>query len=833
MTERGDHARSEELPEQSERPAPAPPPGPPPTLVGTLPPPTPWPSAPATPSWQGPLAAAYVGAAGLVIAAVGFLAHAGTWFFEQIAITQGTSEPWWPAAGWASAVVAALLTLPILFFPRRMVALRTAGWAWMAGALLLGVLGTVRAVPHTHHELYLAALALVAGGIALAAQLVRRRNRPAPQVRQPDGSVTAELVPEPVAEPAPWDAVWLGFAGGLATLIPWLWIASLGGLMETVLAALAAATVGAAAGTVLGASFWRPLTGLPRWQLVLGGGYVSGVTLLLLASGVGVSGVTLAAMLAVPALGYAAAALQRSFAAPSGVPVGVLIGVAVFGPLGFVDPEEMSILLGFTDVLGWAMLAAVIALGVALVAGLAYGLLLRRALLHGWLAALVAAVVLGAGLGAHAAAGHPGLHGDRIFVVLSSQASLSLVVPSTGPENRAVRVGAVYRRLVSHAERTQRPLREDLDRLGLHYTPYYLVNGISVRAGAAVREWLSRREDVDRVLLDPVLRPIPRMPSAEAPAETLPPREPPWNLAMIGAPRVWSDFDATGKRIVVGSSDSGVDGSHPALRDGFRGGPDSWHDPWNHTRKPTDFNGHGTHTTGTAVGDENIGVAPDATWIGCVNLARNMAGPSAYLDCMQFMLAPFKRGGDPFRDGDPTRAPHVLNNSWGCPELEGCDAPALAPAVLAMRAAGIFFVASAGNTGPRCGSLTDPPARYHNSFAVGAVNETGEVAGFSSRALSDDAGPRPDVAAPGEDVLSAVPGGYASQSGTSMAGPHVAGAVALLWSAVPSLIGDIPRTEKLLQRTARPISGQEPCGEGAAAGAGIVDAHAAVKRARR
>src|SRR5690606_20730567 len=106
---------------------------------------------------------------------------------------------------------------------------------------------------------------------------------------------------------------------------------------------------------------------------------------------------------------------------------------------------------------------------------------------------------------------------------------------------------------------------------------------------------------------------------------------------------------------------------HPALREGFRGGADSWYDPWHHTRTPTDTNGHGTHTTAIAVGDRNVGVAPGAQWIGCVNLARNMASPSRYLDCLQFMLAPYAPGEDPFTDGDPSRAPHILNNSWGCP----------------------------------------------------------------------------------------------------------------------------------------------------------------------
>ena len=103
----------------------------------------------------------------------------------------------------------------------------------------------------------------------------------------------------------------------------------------------------------------------------------------------------------------------------------------------------------------------------------------------------------------------------------------------------------------------------------------------------------------------------------------------------------------------------------------------NWFDPWNGKPSPYDDGGHGTHTLGTIVGQNGIGIAPDATWFACANLNRNLANPALYLDCMQFMLAPFPQDGDPFTDGDPTRAADVLNNSWGCPELEGCDPNAL------------------------------------------------------------------------------------------------------------------------------------------------------------
>ncbi len=227
--------------------------------------------------------------------------------------------------------------------------------------------------------------------------------------------------------------------------------------------------------------------------------------------------------------------------------------------------------------------------------------------------------------------------------------------------------------------------------------------------------------------------------------------------------------------------------------------------------------------------------------MGCVNLGRNLGNTAWYLTCLQFMLAPYPKGGDPFRDGDPRLAADVLNNSWGCPPIEGCDARTLAPATSALRAAGIFVVASAGNGGPTCATVSDPLALYADVLTVGAVDREGMLADFSSRGpVTSDGSQRtkPDVVAPGVDVLSAFPGNtYAVESGTSMSGPHVAGVVALMWSAQPRLAGDIDRTTQILLRTARPYTGTlDTCADQTGrpnddVGYGVVDAYAAVKAA--
>jgi subtilisin family serine protease len=399
---------------------------------------------------------------------------------------------------------------------------------------------------------------------------------------------------------------------------------------------------------------------------------------------------------------------------------------------------------------------------------------------------------------------------------------------------------------VQHANETQADLRGTFDNFGVEYTPYYLVNALEVHGGTLVRLYLAARPEVERVIPSPRLRPVPEATSTSTPGENQPPPTGvQWNVSMIGADKVWEEFGVRGEGIVVGQSDSGADVNHPELQPTYRGnmeGDDyNWFDPWNFTTAPYDAGGHGTHTLGTIVGQNGIGIAPGATWFACSNLYRNLGNPALYLDCMQFMLAPFPQDGDPFVDGDPTRAADVLNNSWGCPEIEGCDPNALLAGANHLRDAGIFVVVSAGNDGPNCSTVDAPLSLYDSVFSVGAIDQFGDIAFFSSRGpvTADGSGRiKPDIVAPGVDILSSVPGGrYESNQGTSMAGPHVAGAVVLLWSADPTLIGDIDRTEELLIQAADPYAGATNvgCFEGdvpnAAYGYGILDAYEAVKEA--
>lgn len=159
-----------------------------------------------------------------------------------------------------------------------------------------------------------------------------------------------------------------------------------------------------------------------------------------------------------------------------------------------------------------------------------------------------------------------------------------------------------------------------------------------------------------------------------------------------------------------------------------------------------------------------------------------------------------------------------MSNSWGCPPSELCAADTLQTATENLRAAGIFVVASVGNSGSSCSSVHDPPGLYDAATTVGATNSNDALASFSSRGpVTVDGSNRrkPDISAPGVEVRSSVPGGgYAKMSGTSMAAPHVAGVVALLWQAKPNLRGKVSKTEKLLFHSANPNvqAGNQVCG---------------------
>jgi serine protease AprX len=410
------------------------------------------------------------------------------------------------------------------------------------------------------------------------------------------------------------------------------------------------------------------------------------------------------------------------------------------------------------------------------------------------------------------------------LVVLNEQADLSAAaaLPTKLEKGRFV-VDA----LRAVANRTQAPVKALLDRRGIPYQSFYIVNMIKITGDRALIQELASRSDVNRVDANPHVRTILPIPTGvDAKANT--PAGIEWNVARVNAPKVWAaGFRGEGR--VVGDADTGVQWDHPALKSHYRGWNGvtvdhdyNWHDASPaHSPTPVDPNDHGTFTMSEMVGDDGagnqIGVAPGAQWIGCRNMDQNGTGsPTSYTECFQFMIAPYPVNGDPTQ-GDPTLAPDSINNSWVCPVSEGCSTNTLLSVVDAVRAAGIFPAMAAGNSGPSCSTISDPPALYDSSVSVGATNSSNQISSFSSRGpVTADGSNRtkPDVSAPGENIRGAVPGnGYQSGwSGTSMATPHVAGGVALLWQIKPALIGDVDATELALTSTAHHLKSSQNCG---------------------
>ncbi len=588
-----------------------------------------------------------------------------------------------------------------------------------------------------------------------------------------------------------------------------------------------------------------------------------GGTLRLLALGLGVNGQQLILVIALPALGWLIATLgytrladqvNLNLKAPT-----LLLAIISAVILVTFDGDELFLMLTGTatnEALPLAMRAAAITAGLALALA-AIGSLFKKFSPITLPQKAKLCLAAGAGLiafGAYFFGGQPGFHGEQLFVVMADQADLSTIANF---ENFETKRETTYKELTKFAVADQAELRTFLERWRIDYQPYYLINAIQVPASPFMRLYLSRHPDVDRVLENPYLRPLPDILNRADGIHSRP-TEIPWNLHMIDAPRVWDELGVTGSGVIIGQSDSGAEWEHPELINSYRQNPlnnlagatyvvqptkhdYAWLDPWRQSIAPYDQGGHGTHTLGTIVG-ETVGVAPGAEWFACSNLYRNLANPALYLDCMQFMLAPYPYSGNPFTDGRPNLGAHVINNSWGCPEIEGCDADSLLVGTQALRHAGIFIVTSAGNEGPNCETISSPLAIYDESFSVGAVDWEQNTTGFSSRGpVTVDGSNRikPDIMAPGKDIISAAPGGtYAVHEGTSMAGPHVAGVVALMYSANPALIGEIDTVEQLIIDTATPLTGNisDPgCNAisvpNNTTGHGLINAYAAVEAA--
>ncbi|HEV2884564.1 MAG TPA: S8 family serine peptidase [Pyrinomonadaceae bacterium] len=431
----------------------------------------------------------------------------------------------------------------------------------------------------------------------------------------------------------------------------------------------------------------------------------------------------------------------------------------------------------------------------------------------------------------------------------------------------------VYDRLTSTAQATQINVKQALVQRGAQFKSFWISNTVWAQADLSVIQAVAMLPEVAAVY--PIGKGALKLPPEEdASSRTESPSSPNMPLLLpspepgimkVNADDVWA-LGYEGQGVVVAGADTGVRFTHNALRNQYRGWGGSaatsthdynWHDAIHVPNWPPEpanpcnpggvtgagqpspvpcdddvtlGGGHGSHTVGTMVGDDGsnnlIGMAPQAKWIACRNMSNGVGAIPTYLECMEWFIAPTDLNN---MNPDTSKAPHVINNSWGC--IEGCppDPNPLRDTLKASRAAGIVYVASAGNDGtpgpaPGCNTIYHPLARYPEAFTVGATTHTTDlIADYSSRgpAAADPENPgsplyiKPNVSAPGSTIRSALRASdttYGNLSGTSMAGPHVAGLVALVISANPALAGNVDRIEEIIEQSAAKKTTTEGCG---------------------
>ena len=448
-------------------------------------------------------------------------------------------------------------------------------------------------------------------------------------------------------------------------------------------------------------------------------------------------------------------------------------------------------------------------------------------------------LALCAAMSAHAAEVHPSLLSagttQDVLLILDDQAT-PLTTPLAADADYLLRRRVLVANLIARAEESQAGIRAWLDARGIEHQPYWIANVIQAELSPADLQQLAQGSR------DAALRHVARVEPNPLVRQRLPEQQPgtpvpeavATGVSRIRAPSVWS-AGFRGQGVVIGGMDTGYKWDHAALKNQYRGWNGTsanhnyhWHDAihnasgnscGNNTVAPCDDQGHGTHTAGTFAGDDGgsnqIGVAPRAKWVGCRNMAAGYGTPARYIECLQWMLAPTNLSN---AAPNPDLAPDVTSNSWGCIPSEGCTTGnEIKTAVDNLVAGGVMVVAAAGNDGSSCSTIGDPPAIYASAFVVGATGTTSDsLASFSSRGpVPGISAIKPDLSAPGVNVRSSLrSGGYGTMSGTSMATPHVAGVVALMMSAKPSLKGNPALVAQLLRQSvvAASVPFSQTCG---------------------
>lgn len=439
----------------------------------------------------------------------------------------------------------------------------------------------------------------------------------------------------------------------------------------------------------------------------------------------------------------------------------------------------------------------------------------------------------------------------NVIVELKNQADVGQIANQAREEAKKLKASsyqeklrvrsAVLSGLQTNAEQTQYPIKDfirqkkDEGKLKDDQS-YYIVNAVSFTSTKEVVQEMAAFPEVNHIYLNE-RQALPKPKTSEVQKLT---NELPWNLEKIQATKAW-EKGLDGSGVVIATFDTGVDVNHPALKSQYRGlNPDgtmthtyNWLDLVGNSPTPVDPFGHGTHVTGTMVGFDpetgmRTGVAPGARWIAVNAFSEYGALDTDLIKAGEWLLAPLDETGTPH----PEMAPDIINNSWGGSSSLN---EWFRLVVKAWVAADITPVFAAGNhdgmttpVGP--GSIVNP-ANYPETVAVGSTNSANRISAFSLRGPSPYGGSeiKPDLVAPGEAILSTLPNNeYGLSYGTSMATPHVSGAIAILKQMQPNM--PIEKLKKTLYAGLLPLSDSDyPSSPNDAYGRGLLDLTGIVK----
>ena len=377
------------------------------------------------------------------------------------------------------------------------------------------------------------------------------------------------------------------------------------------------------------------------------------------------------------------------------------------------------------------------------------------------------------------------------------------------------------------AEKSQKPLidwlstKESLSDL----KTYWVFNGFAVTLTKKTILELAKKEEVEYIIDDYYRKWIDDYPHE---LTTYPPGgdEMPWDILIMNADKVWR-IGYKGQGIVVGNMDTGVDPTHPVLRDNFRG-IQAWYDAVYGMTTPEDHEGHGTATISHLAGKFNIGVAPEATWIAVAILDSSGGGT----------ITQIHNGFQWVADLPDSLKPQIMSNSWG---MDDWDNQEFWDDCRIWKEMGIFPIFAAGNSSAAPDSQ-DTPGTFPTVMSVGATDPDDNITSYSGRGGAPDLNPwndpqywyqpdwnlhKPDVVAPADPTTAAAPGGgYQSFNGTSSATPHAAGEAALILSKNPGL--SLSELYKIIRDNTKLVSPEHYDYPNDTTGWGRVDAYKAI-----